>query len=167
MTQNPDSPTLHLMCGKIASGKSTLSAELGKQDRAIVIAEDEWLAALYGDALASLADYARAMTKLRGVIGPHVLALLKAGQSVVLDFQANTIEARAWMRDILDEACVAHKLHFLDIPDEVCLARLRARNAQGDHPFAPTEEQFRRVSSHFVPPQPEERFNVVRYTHDS
>jgi thymidylate kinase len=65
------------------------------------------------------------------------------------------------MRGILGQANASHILHVLDVPDEVCIARLRARNAQGDHAFAATEEQFRKISKHFVAPSPDEGFNVV------
>jgi predicted kinase len=36
--------TLHMMCGKIAAGKSTLSAKLGEAENRIVISEDRWIA---------------------------------------------------------------------------------------------------------------------------
>jgi predicted kinase len=154
-------PTLHLMCGKIASGKSTLSAQLAALEQAIVIAEDDWLKALYQDHLTSIADYVRCMSKLRSIIGPHVVSLLNSGVSVVLDFQANTIVSRKWMRKILDQTNADHKLHVIDVPDEVCLARLHARNAQGNHPFAATEDQFQQVNKHFVSPSSDEGFDIV------
>lgn len=154
-------PTLHLLCGKIASGKSSLAARLGGADGTVVIAEDDWLNALYSDKMNSISDYVRCMSKLRTVIGPHVAALLNAGVSVVLDFQANTVDARKWMRGILDQTQADHQLHVLDVPDDVCLARLHARNAAGDHPFAATEEQFRQITKHFVAPTPKEGFNIV------
>ncbi len=155
------SPTLHLLCGKIASGKSTLTAKLAALDGSIVIAEDDWLNALYSDQMTSISDYVRCMSKLRKIIGPHVVALLNSGVSVVLDFQANTIESRRWMRGLLDQTNAAHELHVLDVPDEICIARLHARNAKGDHPFAATEAQFHQISKHFVAPSPDEGFNVV------
>ncbi|MBW6495626.1 MAG: ATP-binding protein [Burkholderiaceae bacterium] len=154
-------PTLHLLCGKIASGKSTLTAELGSLDGTVVIAEDEWLSNLFPEEISSVSDYVRCTSRLRKIVGPHVSSLLNAGVSVVLDFQANTIESRSWMRSILEHTNAAHKLHVLDVPDEVCMARLRARNAQGDHPFAATEEQFRQISKHFRAPSPDEGFNIV------
>lgn len=157
----PLPPTLHLLCGKAASGKSTLTAELGRLDGTVVIAEDDWLNALFSSEMSSLADYVRCMTKLRTIMGPHVTSLLNAGVSVVLDFQANTLASRDWMRSILEETGAAHQLHLLDVPDEVCIARLRARNAQGDHPFAATEEQFRQLSKHFIAPSANEGFNIV------
>ena len=39
--------TLHLVCGKIAAGKSTLTARLGQEPDTVVIAENHWLARLY------------------------------------------------------------------------------------------------------------------------
>ena len=43
-----DQPTLRLLCGWIASGKSTLATELGHGPRTVVVREDDWLQALYG-----------------------------------------------------------------------------------------------------------------------
>lgn len=154
-------PTLHLLCGKIAAGKSTLSAKLGQSERTVVIAEDDWLKALHEGEMRALPDYVRRASNLRRVMGPHIAGLLNAGVSVVLDFAANTAEQRRWMRAILDQTDASHVLHVLDVPDELCLARLRARNAQGAHPFTVTEAQFRQISGHFEPPSPDEGFNIM------
>ncbi len=156
-------PTLHLLCGKVASGKSTLAAEIAERDAAVLISEDEWLSALFGDQMKSLQDYVNCALKLRPVMGSHVASLLKAGVSVVLDFPANTIENRAWMRDLLEGTAAQHHLHFLDVPDEVCLHRLHERNREGAHAFAATEDQYRRIARHFVPPSPEEGFNIITH----
>ncbi|MBD1547573.1 AAA family ATPase [Roseibium aggregatum] len=164
MTQT--TPTLYLVCGKAASGKSTLTASLGQAAGTVVIAEDDWLAALYGDDMSTLSDYVRCTGKLRAVIGPHVVSLLKAGLSVVLDFPANTIATRAWMRGIAEDAKVVPQLHYLDVPDEICKARLRARNAGGAHPFSVTDDQFDQLATHFVAPSEEEGFNIVLHRPD-
>lgn len=157
-------PTLYLICGKIASGKSTLTKQLGKRDSTVVISEDDWLHALYSDQLSSLPDYVRCTANLRRVMGPHVVALLNSGLSVVLDFAANTVAARRWMKGIVKQSDAAHELHYLDVPDDICLARLHARNTAGDHPFMVTDEQFHQFSQHFVPPGEDEGFNVVVHT---
>ena len=164
----PDhSPTLHMLCGKIAAGKSTLAASLASPSGTVLIAEDDWLNALFADELVSLPDYVRCSSKLRQVMAPHVAAVLNAGVSVVLDFPANTVEQRRWMRGILENTTASRQLHLLDVPDEVCLARLRARNSRGDHPFAVTEAQFHQFTNHFAPPTPDEGFNVVSHDEGS
>ena len=160
----PTSPsTLHLMCGKIASGKSTLASRLGETPGSVVSSEDVWIGGLYGQDISTVADYMQRMEQFRAVIAPHIVALLNQDMTVVLDLQANTVSSRRWMRSLLEQTHAAHVLHLLDVPDDVCIARLHERNAKGDHPFAATEDQYRQVSKHFEPPSPEEGFNVVRY----
>lgn len=159
MSEN--APTLHMLCGKIASGKSTLAAQLAKSNRTVLIAEDNWLNVLYGDSMRTIEDYLNCAGKLRQVLGPHVTDMLGAGVSVVLDFQANTIESRQWMHGLLGSTGASHQLHVLDVPEEICLTRLRQRNVRGEHPFAVTEQQFRQVSRHFVKPTEDEGFQIV------
>jgi len=65
------------------------------------------------------------------------------------------------MKGIADEAGVPHLLHWLDVPDEVCKARLRARNASGAHEFAPTDAHFDLLTSYFVPPTAGEGLEIV------
>ncbi|MCV6595373.1 MAG: ATP-binding protein [Silicimonas sp.] len=154
-------PTLHLICGKIASGKSTLARQLAEGETTILIAEDDWLSALFADQMNSPADYVRCAGKLRSILGPHVIDLLKSGVSVVLGFPANTVETRQWMRGLIEASGAAHQMHLITTPDETCLARLRARNARGDHPFAVTEAQFHIFSKHHAPPTAEESFTLV------
>lgn len=157
------SPTLHMFCGKIASGKSTLAAKLADAPNTVLIAEDAWLAALFADQLQTGQDFMRCSAQLRTIMGPHVVALLCAGTSVVLDFQANTVESRVWMRQILDQSDAAHQLHVLMPSDAVCMQRLQARNAASTHAFTVTEAQFHQFSKYFVAPLPEEGFTQVIY----
>ena len=74
-------PTLHLVCGKIASGKSTLTQQLASAPKTLLINEDDWLANLYPGELTTIADYVRCTDKLRKALAPHIVALLKAGLS--------------------------------------------------------------------------------------
>jgi predicted kinase len=154
---------LHLVCGKIAAGKSTLTAALAAAPATVLLSEDHWLARLYPDEMTSVADYIRVSARLRQAMGPHVVALLRASLSVVLDFPANTPGLRLWMRGLFEEAGAAHTLHYLDVPDEVCRQRLRARNAAGTHDFAATDAEFDAITRYFVPPDAVEGFTVMRY----
>jgi len=155
--------TLHMICGKIAAGKSTLAAELAARPAAIRISEDAWLSCLYKDEQKTIEDYVRNSRRLREVMGDHVVTLLQAGLSVVLDFPANTPASRHWMRSLFERAGVSHRLHFLDVPDDVCKARLRARNAAGTHAFNATDAEFDLFTSYFVPPSADEGFDIETY----
>ena len=153
--------TLHLVCGKIAAGKSTLTSSLARAPNTLLIKEDYWLARLYPGEQNTLADYVRNSDRLRDAMGAHIIELLRTGVSVVLDFPANTPASRAWMRSIFQAAGCPHRLHLLDASDDVCMARLRRRNDSGEHEFRVSEEAFALFTSRFVPPSPDEGFNVV------
>jgi predicted kinase len=153
-------PVLHMLCGKVAAGKSTLAQRL-TAPRTILIAQDHWTSKLYKEELRSVADYVRLVPRLHDAMEPHVTDLLRAGLSVVMDWPANTIASRVWMRRIFELVGAAHQLHFLDVPDEVCLARLQARNAEGRHEYSVSRAEFEELSRYFEPPTQAEGFDIV------
>lgn len=149
------------MCGKIAAGKSTLAASLAEAPDTILLSEDHLLARLYPEEIASLADYARCAARLREAIAPHIQALLRAGLTVVLDFQANTLATRAWSRTLFEGAGADHILHYLRMDDATCKARLSARNAAGTHEHAASDADYDLFTSRFVEPGEAEGFRIL------
>lgn len=154
-------PTLYLVCGRIAAGKSTLARQLAARPATLLVSEDHWTSHLFADDLKTIEDYSRLSARLRAAMGPHVVDILKEGLSVVLDFPANTVAFRGWMRSLIERSGAAHELHYLDVPDAVCRARLRDRNARGAHPFQVSDAEYEQFTRHFVPPAPAEGFHVI------
>jgi len=161
--EKTEKATLHLLCGKIASGKSTLADKLSALPATLTISEDRWLAALYAGEMHSVADYVRCAAKLREAMKPHLISLLQSGVSVVLDFPANTRANRDWMMSIVAASGADNRLHYLNVSDEVCRSRLRARNAEGSHDFAATDAQFELITRYFTEPEVDEGFCVIQY----
>jgi predicted kinase len=157
----PPRPTLYLVCGKIAAGKSTLARRLAARPATLLISEDHWTSHLFRDELKTIEDYRRCSAKLRDAMGPHVVAVLQAGLSVALDFPANTKNSRSWMRSLIEQSQADHELHVLDAPDAVCKERLRARNESGEHPFKASDEDYDLFTRYFDPPASDEGFCVV------
>ena len=156
--------TLYLLCGKIAAGKSTLAKRLAAQPATLLIAQDDWMSVLFPTENRTIDDFARLSARLRAAMGPHVVDILRQGLSVVLDFPANTVSYRAWMRSLIAEAGVAHELHVLDFPDAFCKERLRQRNEGGKHPYQVSEATYDLFTGYFVPPTPDEGFNIILHT---
>ena len=154
-------PKLYLMCGKIASGKSTLARRLAADSGAVLICQDRWLSKLYPGEISSLDDYRRCHARLCSVVGDHVASLLDAGVSVVLDFPANTLASRAWMRRLFEEVGAAHELHYLDVPDHICRKRLEERNTLREDEYEVSSEDFELFLSYFVAPTGVEEFDVI------
>ena len=157
-------PTLHLLCGKIAAGKSTLARELAARPATLLISEDHWTSTLFADDLKTIEDYAKYSARLRAAMTPHIVAILGKGLSIVLDFPANTLRQRAWMRELIDLAKVDHELHVLDTPDAICRQRLRRRNESGQHPFRVSDAEFEQFTRYYLAPRDDEGFNLIVHT---
>lgn len=155
---------LHLLCGKMASGKSTLSKKLVVEHSAIALCEDELLAKLYPEEIKTIQDYIKYSERLKEAIRPHLIDLLRNNMNVVIDFPANTQKQREWFKEILEIANVDHILHYVDKSDDVCKMQLRKRNERlpKDAPLI-SEEVFDVITKYFEPPHENEGFNIIRY----
>jgi predicted kinase len=156
---------LIFFCGKMAAGKSTLAKRLAERENAILLVQDDLSETLFPGLVVNVASYLEYAGRINRMVAPQVTAILSKGVSVVLDFPANTRNQRAWFRGIIDSTGVEHELHFVDTPDEVCKAQLKARSAH----LPPgtkwtTDEDFELVTSHFVAPAADEGFRVILHS---
>lgn len=152
---------LHLVCGKVAAGKSTLCARLASEG-AFRIEQDRLMSTLYPE-METVADYLRHVPRLRDAITPIVVELLVRGVSVVLDWPANTVATRAWMRGLAEQAAATARLHWLETSDAICLDRLAQRNSEGTHDYTVSADEFAELSAWFEPPTDAEGFEIIRH----
>lgn len=155
---------LLFLCGKMAAGKSTLARRLAERENAIVFSQDHWAEILFPNLIINVATYLEYTGRINRIVAPHAIDLLKRGINVVMDFPGNTRNQRAWFRDIIDRSGADHELHFVDTPDEISRAQLKARSAH----LPPgtkwtTDEDFDLIASHFRAPADDEGFNVIRH----
>lgn len=156
--------TLYFFSGKMAAGKSTLARDLALRHNAMLFVQDQWLDTLFPNAVINVATYLEYSGRINKMLAPYIVDLLARGIAVVVDFPGNTRNQRAWFKDIIDKSGADHELHFLDTPDDICKAQLRARSAH----LPPgtkwtTDEDFELISSHFRAPADDEGFNVIRH----
>ncbi|WP_221796602.1 AAA family ATPase [Oceanobacter mangrovi] len=158
--------TLTFFCGKMGAGKSTKAGEIARQQNAVLLSEDQWLAALYPGQITSLGDYVHYSNLLKPPIKQLVQSMLAAGTHVVMDFPANTFNQRGWFQQLFSEIKAPHQLIWLDIEDNVCLQRIAQRSIeQPQRAATDTPEMFAAMNQYFVAPQAEEGFNVIRMAH--
>ena len=160
MSETQSSATLHFLCGKIASGKSTLAQQLVRGQQAVLLSEDTWLAALYPGQITQLADYIEKSRLLKSALELHLVTLLQKGITLVLDFPANTPEQRQWLKGLAEQAGCSYCCHVLNVSDEECKRRLAARNLSGENPFTTSAEQFDLITAHFSYPSEEKELII-------
>ncbi|MGB7413118.1 MAG: ATP-binding protein [Thermosynechococcaceae cyanobacterium] len=153
--------TLVFFCGKMGAGKTTKAQQVAIELEAILLSEDEWLAAIYPEEIHDLNDYIKYSARIKSLLKPHVQNILNSGISVVMDFPGNTQKQRTWFKEIISEHQFPHKLIYLEAEDQLCLKQLVLRRVS--HPERAkfdTVENFHRITSYFQPPSSEEGFNM-------
>jgi predicted kinase len=77
---------IYLLCGMIASGKSTLARKLAKEKNALIINDDDIVTMLHGD----YTSYDQTLKPLYKSIENHILtAAILAGRDVIVDRGVN------------------------------------------------------------------------------
>ena len=155
--------TLFFFCGKMAAGKSTLAAGIARDENAVLLSEDAWLAQLYRGQIASFDDYVRLSRQMRPIVKQLVQDMLRVGTHVVMDFPANTVTQRSWYRTLAEEVDASHRMIYLDASDETCLRQLdQRRREQPERAALDTAEVFHQVTGYFEEPSDSEQLNVTR-----
>lgn len=158
------STKLIFFCGKMAADKSTLAKDLADRENAILLVQDDLLAALFPGEITDIPGFVKCSSRLKNALTPHICGLLSRGISVVLDFPGNTRAQRAWFRELIDRTNVEHELHFVDASDALCKNQLRDRckGLPAGTPWT-SDADFDAINAHFQVPSEDERFNVVRH----
>jgi predicted kinase len=159
--------TLHVLSGKLASGKTTLARRLATDTGAVLVCEDLWLSRLFPGEISTFADYLNRAGRFRSALAPHVRSLLDCGTSIVFDFGGNVPQERTWVRSLCDLGRAKLVLHYVKASDDLCKRQLRRRNIeQPDGSQTTTDEEFESITKYFVPPDPAEGLDVKVYDAD-
>jgi predicted kinase len=89
----PGEPEIHLMCGLVGAGKTTLALQLARQLPAVRLSRDEWMLRLYGSRHDDPVYIAR-LVPCTELMWDVSLATVTAGSSVVLDWNFWSRERR-------------------------------------------------------------------------
>lgn len=156
-----NSGTLIFFCGKMGSGKSTRAGQVTAERNAVLISEDDWLAALYADDISSFDDYLHYSKRLRPLVQAHVEKLLRAGTDVVMDFPANTKRQREWFKQLFTSAEAPYVFYYLQASDELCLQQIAQRQIEQPQRAAfDTEAVFNQVNKYFEAPHESEGLEI-------
>lgn len=153
--------TLHCICGPIAAGKSTLARELTERIGGVRFSIDEWMQALYGPDRPERLDMrwvAPRVARCQQMIWSLAHQVLTRGRDVVLDAGLMTRAERDAVRLQAGATGCPVRMHFVDAPRALRLARLAARNAQrGEtYSFEITPAMFEFMEARHEPPGADE-----------
>lgn len=156
--------TIYIFCGKMASGKSTLAKKISEQNSLTLISEDALLSALYPAQIVDVSSYVEFSGKLKLAMTPILVDLLLTGTSVVLDFPANTVNQRKWMKDVISQSDAYYEFHYLNSSEAICKDQLKTRAVKEPERHATdTAEMFDAITKYFEPPTYDEGFEILHH----
>lgn len=137
---------IHLICGPIGAGKTTIANQLAEQHSAIRFSEDEWLSNLFiPDAPENLLDQpievvaawaSEKYQRCRGQIWPVCEQILQQDVHVVLDGAAANKEQRDKIRQKAIKVGVGFKLYYVTTDTETRRSRVLERNVKGGETYS-------------------------------
>ena len=120
-------PTLHLLCGMAGAGKTTLAKRIEAETGAVRLSPDEWLLELMADP-GDRAEMDRMRPSVEALQWQVAARLLDKGLDVVLENGFWQRDERRGRREEGQQLGARVVLHFLDVPKDILLARIEARN---------------------------------------
>jgi predicted kinase len=145
----------------MGAGKTSMSKKEAEEKNAVLISEDDWLSAIYGNQITDFSDYLRCSRQIKPLLKSLVQNILCTGTHVVLDYPANTASQRAWLRNLCFEVNAPHEMIYLEASNEVCLAHVASRKVeQPERAAFDTEEVFTQVTQYFEEPGKAEKLNI-------
>ncbi len=154
-------PTIHMLCGFICSGKTTLARKLERELEAITFCQDEWMPRLLGQEHSDQCGLIYA-PKVSALISRTYEQLLKLKIDIILDDGFWSKSERDRVRKRAAELGAKSKLYFLDCPKDVLTQRLQERNAEPKpDSVVVSEAKFKISWKYFQPPGAEEEFELV------
>ena len=145
---------MHLICGKICSGKSYYARELARRENAVILSCDDLMLGLYPPLLGDRHDEVAA--KAREYLHARALDILRTGTSVILDWGFWKKDDRQRVQQFYEEKGLKVHWHYMDTSDEVLLERIDLRNEQvlagRNRSYYVDEGLFRKMTFNFEKP---------------
>lgn len=132
-------PRVHLLLGPVGAGKSTFGLRLAREQRAVHIDLDQWMARLFRPDRPEhrvMVWYVERVQRCVEQIWSLAERILDAGTSVVLEIGLIRRSDRERFFQRVDAAGRALTVHVLDAPRDLRRARVEQRNAQRGETFS-------------------------------
>lgn len=157
-------PIIHLLCGRLGSGKTSFARQLAKDTSAVRFTHDEWVHRSYGPR-PSEADYAEIFVRIENEIWAAATESLARGEDAIIDMGFWTRQSRDIARQRVAKTGAVAKFYYLACPVSIARRRTLERSK------APPPESlwidapaFQKLNQLFEPPQDDEEFIVVSGT---
>lgn len=150
--------SIYLLCGQIASGKTTYAQLLKQKEPAIILSCDDLMLTLFDSCLGPRHD--EVYHKCSDYFYQLALQIIETNVSVILDLGYWTAAQRLHAKNFFKERGLIPKLYYFDVPYQQRMAQLKERNALLHHSttrvYIIESELLERLDAKFEKPTPNE-----------
>lgn len=132
-------PTIHLICGSTAAGKSTYAKALKNDTGAILFSIDDWMTSLFGPDLEDPMDWqwiSERVSRCENRIISTACTLSEAGVSSILEIGLQQKKKRAEVASTIRESGCTVQTHYLDVDAVERWKRVEQRNSDKGDTFS-------------------------------
>lgn len=161
-------PTIHLICGPLGAGKTTLARRIAREHGALRFSLDEWVMQLFGSEAPEpmlFEWWAERCHRCRQRIWAVCEAVLAQQLDVVLDFGFPAAAQRQEFRELALRSGAAPHLHVVTAAPALRWQRVLARNRDRAETFAleVTEGMFQGSEAWWEPPTGAELAEAITF----
>jgi predicted kinase len=153
--------TVHLLCGRPGSGKTTFARELEKTHTAVRYTYDEWMVQLYGRSPPA-DQFETLFNRVSNLIWRIATRNLALGTDVILDKGFWYKRDRENTRQAAAAIGAESKLYFLDAPIDVLRKRILTRSKSDQDSLWINDQAFTEFINRFEPPGDDEDFVLIQ-----
>ena len=145
---------VHLMCGRICSGKSHYAARLAEHTNAVILSCDDLSLSLFPEGLGERHD--EMMLRVHAYLHERAADIARAGTDVILEWGFWKRETRRETQEYYASRGIAVRWYYMDTSDETLRAAIEERNrrvlAGEDRSYYVDEGLFEKMASAFEAP---------------
>ncbi|MEM7278753.1 MAG: ATP-binding protein [Pseudomonadota bacterium] len=161
MTQSSNTPIVHLLCGRIGSGKTSFAKRLERETGAVRFTHDEWVHRAYGSCPPET-DYADIAARINTEIWNAAIERAASGQDSILDYGFWTRDSRDLARERVARAGAVTQCYYVRCPVSVAQTRTLERSeAPPSDSLWIDAAAFQKLNALFEPPHDDEEFVVI------
>lgn len=154
--------TLHLICGFMGFGKTTLAKRLAKENGAIRLTPDEIMAQRYGRNPPE-PEFREKWKEIDAEIWELTAQYVREGRDVILDYGFWTPEHRREAFEKAEKTGASVVFHQLVCDMETARQRVLKRTEENPDELFIDENCFNMFAARYMPIQKDENYNVIYY----
>ncbi len=156
-------PEVHLLCGMVGAGKTTLARQIAERHNGVRFTLDEWMRRLHGGLRYDDPAYVAALAACQGLIWDTAQQVLASGHDVVLDWNQWSCARRAEWASVARAVGALPIVHFLDVSVDLAVERAVGRADSDPFSHELDEAAVRHLGALFEAPTQAEGIEIVMH----